>query len=130
MEREQAMNQTKTADHSMTNTPSGVFDFELVRRSRRFLQNADRQGVVYFIGYGDGPVKIGFTTDLGQRVQSLQTGCPYTIEVLASFDGTPGHEWDYHERFKKERLRGEWFNRTPEILAEIARLNPTTGDEL
>ena len=72
---------------------------------------------VYFIQCGEGkgaPVKIGVTSDLEKRIESLQTGCPYILSCKALI---PCHdkkqafklEKHLHNRFKKNRLTGEWF---------------------
>jgi len=100
-------------------------DFEVIRRARRFDRGGDKQGVIYFVGYGDGPVKIGFTTNLPFRLQSLQTACPYEMDLLAQRLGTPGDEWKYHERFRSAHIRGEWFKRTAALLKEVTRINTT-----
>jgi hypothetical protein len=37
-------------------------------------------------------------------------------------------ELEYHQRFRAHHLRGEWFERCPEIEAEIERLNTSPKD--
>jgi hypothetical protein len=77
--------------------------------------------VIYFVGEGDdGPIKIGITTRLGHRVTGLQTSHPRPLTLLASCPGNRVAEAQLHERFKGDRLLGEWFRRSPEIVALIA----------
>lgn len=79
--------------------------------------------VVYFIGSMRGElVKIGYATDLANRMRHLQTGSPVKLEVLAAVIGGIGLEREYHRRFAEFREHGEWFRRTPEVRAEILRL--------
>jgi hypothetical protein len=87
--------------------------------------SADRRPdyMVYFVGWSGGPVKIGVARDVRQRLCDLQAACPYKLEVWAAVAGSYGLERDYHMRFATYRLHGEWFERVPEILAEIDRLN-------
>lgn len=92
-----------------------------LENARREAQRYDRRGTIYFVGYANGPIKIGFTSNLDYRIESLQTACPYDLVVLATVEGTMGLEAELHARFRSHRLRGEWFARHPEILAEIAR---------
>lgn len=77
---------------------------------------------VYFIGAEHGAVKIGSTTDPNARLVSLQCGGPIPLRVLATRAGGRAEELAYHRRFAAHRMHGEWFERTPEIEAEIASL--------
>ena len=57
---------------------------------------------LYFIGGAQGPIKIGISVAPAKRLKGLQTGYPYRLRLLAV---------------------GEWFERHPDILAEIDRLD-------
>jgi len=76
------------------------------------------QFFVYFIsakavGF---PIKIGISKDRHLRFMSLQTALPYDIDLLALMPTTdPIMERRLHRQFKHLRLRGEWFERTPEL---------------
>lgn len=87
--------------------------------------NADalRTGFVYFIGWAGGPVKIGVAIDVDIRLRTLQCACPYELAVLAKSPGGTAKERSYHRRFAAHRLHGEWFERAPEIVGEIEKLN-------
>lgn len=75
---------------------------------------------VYMIRAGvDGPVKIGFTTDLHKRLVGIQNGCAQPLLVLRYFDGDASAEARLHQMFKKHRMRGEWFSFTPEMLGDV-----------
>jgi hypothetical protein len=78
---------------------------------------------VYFIGADEGLVKIGFSNAPLERITAMQLGSPVLLRFLALVEGTPKLERRYHERFAAFRVRGEWFARSPEILAEIDRLS-------
>lgn len=79
-------------------------------------------GFVYFLtaaapGF---PIKIGFTSKPGQmRSKGIQTGCPYRIVVLGMFAGGYSDENKLHRRFAAQRLEGEWFARSDELMALI-----------
>jgi hypothetical protein len=81
---------------------------------------------VYFIAWAGGPVKIGISADIAARLGTLQRSCPYSLAIEATTSGGRNREIEYHEQFAACRLRGEWFARTPEIKAEIARLTPSS----
>ena len=64
-------------------------------------------------------VKIGSTSvSVEQRLSSIQTGNPADLKLLGF---TEGYESDFHERFKKYHIRGEWFEWEPirHAIAEI-----------
>ena len=81
-------------------------------------------GFVYFIEATGTPfVKIGYTSDIKDRLKKLQTASPYELRALVCMRADLVEEQRLHERFKSVRVRGEWFERCPEIEAEIERLN-------
>jgi ribosome-binding protein aMBF1 (putative translation factor) len=71
-------------------------------------------GTIYAIGAaGTSLVKIGCTTkNVQQRLASLQTGHPYTLQVLAALPvETNPHRIEklIHQFLETERQHGEWF---------------------
>jgi hypothetical protein len=82
-------------------------------------------GRVYFLSCDapDFPIKIGFATGRTARKSSHQTSLPYDVVILAEMVGTRRTERGLLRHFKKQRLRGEWFRRHPELMEVIARVN-------
>lgn len=80
------------------------------------------KSTIYFARAGqDGPIKIGFTGKSPlERISELQTGCPWRIHLIGSLDGEMCHEDWLHDRFDANRLEGEWFHATPELLLVVA----------
>lgn len=75
-----------------------------------------KRGYIYFATAGnDGLVKIGFTTNLGSRMRSLSTANAGRMGAEEAFLSYFEAERMVHERFKKDRVRGEWFRLTDEI---------------
>jgi hypothetical protein len=84
---------------------------------------------VYFITCDNsGPVKIGHAKDMEKRVRMLQIGNPKELRVRAAAPGGQKEKAAYHRQFAKWRQRGEWFTRSPEIIAEMRRLRETYRD--
>jgi len=77
---------------------------------------ARRPAVVYYLRFADR-VKIGFTTNLAERLRAL----PYD-EVLATEVGGASLERQRHHEFAHLRVNGEWFQLTPELVAHIESL--------
>jgi hypothetical protein len=57
--------------------------------------------------------------------KDIRSGNPTQLRLLAVVPGGREVEQELHARFSHLRRRGEWFDRAPELLAEIERLaNP------
>jgi len=69
---------------------------------------------LYAIGDGEC-VKLGVSTNIGNRLNSMQTGHPKKLRVLWKFyigrERKPAYsaEKKLHRLCKKHKLRGEWF---------------------
>jgi hypothetical protein len=89
--------------------------------NRRGLKKA---GYVYFIQSGGdgGPIKIGHSVDVADRLKTLQTSSPFELVLLGTMKFE--HPWQaaafehrlHHEVFWDLRLRGEWFRCDARIL--------------
>lgn len=77
-----------------------------------------RKGQIYFARCGD-LVKIGYTTNFSQRLETLQVQCPQKIEALLVIAGSLAEEKALHRQFAACRTTGEWFTLTDEIRALI-----------
>lgn len=95
---------------------------EQARQWSRQTEGLAASQQVYFIGAASGPIKIGIAAHPLSRLSGLQTGHHEKLELLATCAGGQPQERDYHKRFADHRLSGEWFERCPEIEAEIERL--------
>ena len=73
---------------------------------------------VYFVRLGEGgPVKIGFTLILKQRLSQLQTSAAEPLQVLGTIPGaTRALEKRLHRQFSHLRTSGEWFAAEEELL--------------
>lgn len=73
--------------------------------------------VVYAVTTPDGLIKIGFTTNLSSRVNSLK--CRWA-DVLVVIQADIQYEKAMHRRFSAHVARGrEYYHRVPEILEWI-----------
>jgi hypothetical protein len=75
---------------------------------------------------GQGLVKIGKASDVWKRIDQLQVGNPFKLELVEWLLGDV--EAELHREFDVVRVRGEWFRYTPEIDAAIQAMDavPTT----
>lgn len=101
----------------------GIYPTAYVHPPRLVMPEWPSEPVVYFVGPVDGPVKIGFATNLRARFNDLKYMSPSPIHVWAYVPGTMALERQYHAEFGHCRLHGEWFDRTADLVAEIDRLN-------
>jgi hypothetical protein len=80
--------------------------------------------VIYFIQAGaTGPIKIGYSCRPPARRSNLQTAHYEELRVLATLPGDKDDEQTIRRKFKKHRIRGEWFYPAMQILVYIAQIN-------
>lgn len=68
-----------------------------------------------------GIYKIGLTNDVTRRLNDMQTGSPYTLYAIRSYqvENAVAVEAMLHAFFHKKRIRGEWFNLTAQDIQYI-----------
>jgi hypothetical protein len=79
--------------------------------------------VVYFArADGAEEIKIGTSTQLARRIRALEVSSRSKITVLATVVGSYKVEAWIQDRFRRARVRGEWFRPVPELLEYIAEI--------
>ena len=76
---------------------------------------------IYFIQNDDTKhIKIGSAGDVEKRRQSLQTGSSGHLTILSMIpEIEEGMESRLHAQFQRDRLQGEWFNPSTDLLNYI-----------
>lgn len=74
-----------------------------------------------------GPLKIGFSKYPDWRIRSLYTSIPTSLYPLAVIPGTRFLEKALHEKFKKNRLWGEWFTVDRDLMKFIRDIRRQEG---
>lgn len=74
-------------------------------------------------------IKIGITSNIKDRVATMQMHCPYKIVLLKLVPGCAHMEKDLHIRFASDRIVGEWFKRSDDLLAVVEGLDGRTEIE-
>lgn len=79
---------------------------------------------VYFIRRKDGigPIKIGSTRNVKNRLSGIQVGNPYKLKVIKEIYGEEFLEKQYHKKFDNLKLIGEWFKPDGRLLEFISNL--------
>ena len=81
-------------------------------------------GYIYFVQMDRiGPIKIGFTKNIGNRLLTMQVSSPYPLKLLCLFPGTEKVEKKIHACYSAIRMEGEWFLPHPIILKDVDILN-------
>lgn len=80
-----------------------------------------KQGHLYFLQVEPfGPVKIGWTTGcVSIRMKAIQHSSPHELKWLGAVEGPRSMETWAHRKFAAHRVRNEWFNPTPEVMAFV-----------
>lgn len=65
-------------------------------------------------------IKVGHTNSaIEERMGSIQTGCPYVLELIHVESGDIKRERWIHDYLKKFRASGEWFHATPIVYKKL-----------
>ncbi len=79
-----------------------------------------RNGVIYFaVRASDGAIKIGWTGDVLRRVRELRRDEGCSVELAACLPGAKPDELRLHATFAADRLGGEWFRASPDLVAYV-----------
>ena len=77
--------------------------------------SSDAKEYTYFLQAEDGgSIKIGHTTNVRQRLASLQIGSPKVLRLVGLLNNNS--EIELHKQFRKHRSHGEWFDPCDELL--------------
>jgi predicted GIY-YIG superfamily endonuclease len=73
--------------------------------------------------------KIGVATDVQTRLAALQTGNPFRIDVVISYEFPTANavEAALHQKFKAKQKNLEWFNLTEKDIAEFRQVCALLG---
>lgn len=94
----------------------GQLGLDPLHHMKHDVQLNNSMAWTYFVGSREHQVvKIGVTTRLKARMSALRNSSPVPIKLFAVVYGWPGIESYLHERFKADRMHGEWFALTSEI---------------
>ena len=82
---------------------------------------------VYAVKMPGGIVKIGYTTNPANRIQSLGLGAKSLLAML--FNGTLADEQAIHARLEGHAVKGhEWYSDTdPDVIAVVNEMRATMG---
>lgn len=75
--------------------------------------------MIYFLRSPAGPIKIGTTIRLSQRLRQLAAEHGEGLEVLAVLEGSREVEQALHGRFAHLRRVGEWFEPGDDLMGFI-----------
>jgi Meiotically up-regulated gene 113 len=64
-------------------------------------------------------IKIGFSGDVYGRMRALQNETPDHLDLLAITNGDREEEIRFHKQFAVDRVTGEWFRPSDQLLAII-----------
>lgn len=95
------------------------------------LKGCDMEKIYVLRGKGTNFFKIGRTSQpVEWRQQQLQTGCPFAIEIYATFPTFWPSEMEkfLHSYLAEFRTNGEWLAVEPEIVDSILSMSATTVD--
>lgn len=79
---------------------------------------------VYAIGHAtEGPVKFGYTANIGKRFDTIRMYSPLELNLLGLIPGDKDVESLIHRCMAPHWMRGEWFERSPRVLGLTALMS-------
>lgn len=95
---------------------------KLAGNDRVDIKDAARtHGFVYFLKC-QSFIKVGYSSTPTERATKLNGSLPFDIELVGFIYGGTDLERSLHVLWKDHRHKGEWFNATPEMMADIHRI--------
>ena len=96
-----------------------------------WMKYRNRKRRVYFMRQGNSNYyKIGCTTNLQQRLKSIQSYNPIKIKIVAEVKGCHKFEKYLHRLYDDYRIRGEWFEIPSDILRELKTKKKRLNEQL
>jgi hypothetical protein len=94
-------------------------------RHRTKLQRGNGYCKLYIIEMlaEDRPVKVGIATDVRGRLWNMQCNTPFEVRIIATADAHHTLEETLHKFLAEDRIRGEWFRRSPRVNGLIEAIN-------
>ena len=79
---------------------------------------------VYVVTGGPRHVKIGISVDIENRLPQLQTGCPYRVQLVQSWQTREARKVESraHTALAKYRSMGEWFGIPAQVAVDAVEI--------
>lgn len=87
------------------------------------MQCENGRPYLYFV-HADGFVKIGWTLSPRSRFLQIKAHNPHPVTMLALIPGGQREELEWHVRFERDHVRGEWFKLSTSLRSAILDLRP------
>lgn len=99
---------------------------------------AKKWAMIYVLRTRSAPfLKIGFTDNsISDRIKSIQTGCPFSLDLIHVEQGDLASEKEIHKRLARHKVNGEWFELCEKTLGifglndQSPALDPLTIDTI
>ena len=98
-----------------------IHDFMSSKKEQRYKDHTEK--LVYFIkSKHTGLIKIGYASDVFERIKQLSSGNTDRLLLLKTIKGGKKKESELHKLFDRYRKEGEWFYPSDELLGFIDSL--------
>ena len=110
-----------------------VFESNPIADYHKYIENLvnKRDGYIYVIGNKEYKLcKIGFSKNVFKRIKSIQTGCPFELEIFCVVYGDYVMEKKLHRKYQNLKMNGEWFKYEGELEKSIIKTESVITDLL
>lgn len=89
-----------------------------------------KDGCIYIVNArGTSLYKIGYASNVGERMHSMRTDSPLELDVIAVIPAREPRKMEsrLHRKYEKKRVRGEWFNLSNDDVVELSTVKDKYG---
>lgn len=106
-----------------------IDQFESTNGNELSVTDKESPSRAIYIIKADKFVKIGISNDISKRVTSLQSGCPFPINVIANInlENASEIEKSLHRIYRKHCVRGEWFVLSEPMIVSLLQFLKSLG---
>jgi len=79
------------------------------QNGRKGIYAQNKNNDLYVIKCNEIYYKIGTTTNIEERLRTMQAGNPYDLTCVVYEKGRGNEEEYWHKKYEKYALKGEWF---------------------
>jgi hypothetical protein len=101
---------TQERSYKVENEISSESPPDRLANALRWAKRLETGGYVYLVQAGDF-IKVGIARDVKRRIDLMQVGCPFKIELIAAIPCADPRKIEraLHDKLKPYHSRGEWY---------------------
>ena len=97
---------------NLSNSVEAFSIFAKIENAQKAREASDKQeGIIYIISNGSKYHKLGFSQNVKERMNSLQTANGHNLKLVKTFKGCIKSEMILHKMLESFKINGEWYKK-------------------